>query len=119
MDVASIIFAGIIINSLKLRFYNLMTKLNCILRNYSCCRSICGIWWACVLGLPSSFVPRSVDRAALLIGIANSLMGFVRRIPLGIAVSLACLTVIGLTASRKQVSTDNKLPYKVVVTTYN
>ena len=69
----------------------------------------------------SSFVSKSVDRAALLIGITNSLMGFVGRIPLGIAVSLACLTTsIGLTAATGNFFseiTDNKLSYKVCVTT--
>lgn len=122
---ASIIFAGVIINSLKSTGY---TQPSDQVRLAIFAGIIAAVGLFVVYGglmylgaTVSSFVSKSVDRAALLIGITNSLMGFVGRIPLGIAVSLACLTTsIGLTAATGNFFseiTDNKLSYKVVVVT--
>jgi len=122
---ASIIFAGIVINSIKSKGYTQsgdQVKLAIFAGIIAAAGLFLVYGGLMYLGATaSSFVPKSVDRAALLIVITNGLMGFLGRIPLGIAVSLACLTTaVGLTAATGNFFseiTHNKLSYKAVVIT--
>ena len=122
---ASIIFAGIIINSLKSKGYahsDDQMKLAIFAGIIAALGLFLVYGGLMYLGATSSSsFPKSVDRTVLLIGITDSIMGSGGRVSLGIAVSLACLTTaVGLTAATGNFFseiTDNRLPYKAVVVT--
>ena len=120
---ASIIFAGIIIENIKSRGYEeakdhtRLTVISGIIAAIGLFLVYGGLMYlgATVSGNTSI----SIDRAELLIKITSGLLGVWGKIPLGIAVSLACLTTsIGLTAATGNFFnyiTKGKVSYKSVV----
>lgn len=120
---ASIIFAGIIIENIKSRGYKKpkeQVKLTVISGGIAALGLLLVYGGLMYLGATvSGQVPNNIDRAELLISITSSLLGSWGKIPLGIAVSLACLTTsIGLTAATGNFFnyiTNERLSYKAVV----
>lgn len=120
---ASIIFAGIIIKNIKSRGYvdtKEKTKLTIISGIIAAVGLFVVYGGLMYLGATvSSLLPQDIDRSVLLISISDGLLGAIGKIPLGIAVSLACLTTaIGLTAATGNYFsniTNNRLSYRFVV----
>jgi len=120
---ASIIFAGIIIENIKSRGYE-NSKEQVKLTIVSGVIAALGLFVVygglMYLGATvSGDIPADIDRADLLIGITSGLLGLWGKVPLGLAASLACLTTaIGLTAATGNFFsnvTKGRLSYKAVV----
>lgn len=121
---ASIFFAGVVINNIKARGYSKVED-QIRLTVYAGAIAALGLFFVygglMYLGATtSSEFTGNIERTTLLLAIAEKTLGKVGKIPLGIAVALACLTTaVGLTVSTGEYFseiTQGKLSYRFVVT---
>ena len=120
---ASVIFAGIIINAAKAKGYNSIKEKSTVVISSGALSAICLfiIYGGLVyLGATSNITDSNISRSALLIHIAKSTLGDYGMIAIAISIALACLTTsIALTAAVGSFFSDlsgGKLSYKLLVT---
>ena len=120
---ASVIFAGIIINAAKAKGYNSVKEKSTVVVSSGALSAICLfiIYGGLVyLGATSNITDTNISRSALLIHIAKSTLGDYGMIAIAISIALACLTTsIALTAAVGSFFSDlsgGKLSYKLLVT---
>lgn len=120
---ASIFFAGIIIQNIKARGYT-NVKDQVKLTIYSGVIAIVGLFLVygglMYLGATASgYVVGDIERTTLLVALVERILGSIGKIPLGLAVGLACLTTaVGLTVATGEFFnriTKGKLSYRGVV----
>ena len=120
---ASVIFAGIIINAAKAKGYNSVKEKSTVVISSGALSAICLfiIYGGLVyLGATANIGDVTISRSALLIHIAKSTLGDYGMIAIAISIALACLTTsIALTAAVGSFFSDltgGKLSYKLLVT---
>lgn len=121
---ASVIFAGIIIAAARTKGYNSVKAKNQVVIAAGLLAAICLflIYGGLIqLGATSGITDLNMKRSELLIHISKSVLGHYGMIAIALSIALACLTTaIALTSAVGTFFsqlTNNKLSYKVLVTT--